>query len=70
MNTATAFDHQALDTIQVNPLFMRHDLMIEMARLEMKLESVLEADPDDRTTAAALQQRIDRVAHILGRLAA
>ena len=29
-----------VDTLSLNPLFLRHDLMIEMGRLEMQIEEV------------------------------
>lgn len=58
--------------IQVNPLFMRVDLLIEMSKLELAIASIRcqknsnEAEP----LVAPLASRIARLSEALGRLSA
>ncbi|MGB8636182.1 MAG: hypothetical protein WCD36_13020 [Rhodanobacteraceae bacterium] len=72
MNTATAVDTKELESLQVNPLFVRHDLMIEMARLEMEIEDVREQQPEqtDNSNIVSLKKRLEKVAHVLSRIPA
>lgn len=56
----------AMVTASVNPLFVRHDLMVEMARLEMEIED-LEGDQAGEQVIS-LQQRLQKVAHVLSRV--
>ena len=72
MNTATAVDTTHTEAIEVNPLFVRHDLMIEMARLEMEIESVREHDGEhaDDANVVSLEKRLEKVAHVLSRIPA
>ncbi|MGA7296841.1 MAG: hypothetical protein WBW92_04985 [Rhodanobacteraceae bacterium] len=72
MNTATAVDTKELESLQVNPLFVRHDLMIEMARLEMEIEDVREHQPEqtDNSNIISLKKRLEKVAHVLSRIPA
>ncbi|HEX3896257.1 MAG TPA: hypothetical protein VHW73_08600 [Rudaea sp.] len=60
-----------VDTLSLNPLFLRHDLMIEMGRLEMQLEEVRsQASANDGRVASPLEQRLARVNEALSRLSA
>ena len=72
MNTATAVNTNELESLQVNPLFVRHDLMIEMARLEMEIEDVREhqAEQADNSNIVSLKKRLEKVAHVLSRIPA
>lgn len=71
MNTATAVDTTHTEAIEVNPLFVRHDLMIEMARLEMEIDSAREqADASDAGNVVSLERRLEKVAHVLSRIPA
>lgn len=72
MNTATAVDTTQVEAIRVNPLFVRHDLMIEMARLEMEIEDVREHKPeqDPQSNVVSLKKRLEKVAHVLSRIPA
>ena len=54
----------------VNPLFVRHDLMIEMARLEMEIEDIRSrpaANGGDQDVVP-LQQRLQKISHVLSRV--
>lgn len=58
--------------LEVNPLFVRHDLMIEMARLEMEIEDIrgresVNAAAED---VVPLQQRLQKISHVLSRVPA
>lgn len=72
MNTATAVHSLDNEAIQVNPLFVRHDLMIEMARLEMEIEELREQQPDseDEQNVISLKERLQKVSHVLSRIPA
>ena len=72
MNTATAIDTRQAEAIEVNPLFVRHDLMIEMARLEMEIESAREQTvvAPDADNVISLEKRLEKVAHVLSRIPA
>jgi hypothetical protein len=56
-------------TLRMNPLFLRHDLMIELGRLEMAIESarVQEAAND---TVNGLESRCAKINEALGKLPA
>lgn len=57
------------NTTAVNPLFVRHDLMIEMARLEMEIEDLEDHQPEQASAQIIpLQQRLQKVAHVLSRV--
>lgn len=67
---AIAIDRKIAQGISFDPLFAGHELLVEVARLELKLrqmpadeESVHDAD------APALEERLQRVNHLLHRLA-
>ncbi len=72
MNTATVVNTTHAEAIQINPLFVRHDLMIEMARLEMELEDVREhsASSGEDGNVMSLEKRLEKVAHVLSRIPA
>jgi hypothetical protein len=60
-----------VDTLSLNPLFLRHDLMIELGRLEMALEDARShASANDQQAIAPLEQRLARVSEALSRLSA
>jgi hypothetical protein len=61
----------AIDTLSLNPLFLRHDLLIELGRLEMAIESArTQAPANDHQQIAPLEQRLARVNEALSRLSA
>lgn len=61
MNTAA--------TMSINPLFLRHDLMIELGRLEMAIDSVrLQEAAND--TLGRLESRHAKINEALSRLPA
>lgn len=72
MNTATIVDTTHAEAIQINPLFVRHDLMIEMARLEMEIEDVSDHHQghNEDGNVVTLKQRLEKVAHVLSRIPA
>ncbi|MEP6485386.1 MAG: hypothetical protein ABJB01_13125 [Rudaea sp.] len=60
-----------VDSLSLNPLFLRHDLMIEMGRLEMAIEQVRShASANDGPALTPLEQRLARVNEALSRLSA
>ncbi|HEX4479361.1 MAG TPA: hypothetical protein VH082_01030 [Rudaea sp.] len=60
-----------VDTLSLNPLFLRHDLMIEMGRLEMAIENVRSQESaNDGRVVSPLEQRLARVNEALSRLSA
>ena len=62
----------AANKISVNPLFLRHDLMIELGRLEMAMEDMRDADRIDQTRQqiSQLETRRARINEALSRLPA
>ncbi|HET6631789.1 MAG TPA: hypothetical protein VFG73_03685 [Rhodanobacteraceae bacterium] len=56
--------------VTINPLFVRHDLMIEMARLEMQIEDIRDHASDQRQgmEIRPLQQRLQKISHVLSRV--
>jgi hypothetical protein len=52
--------------ITVNPMFLRHDLMIELGRLEMAIEDV--RNQDSANDVAPLESRIAHISNALSRL--
>lgn len=68
MTTAAALDFSHTGSVTVNPLFVRHDLMVEMARLEMKIEDEREHSHVERVPP--LEKRLQKVAHVLSRIPA
>ena len=60
-----------VDTLSLNPLFLRHDLLIEMGRLEMQIEEVRsQTSANDGRVLSPLEQRLARVNEALSRLSA
>lgn len=59
-------------TMSVNPLFLRHDLMIELGRLEMALQDMRNADEQTFATPQfqQLESRRARINEALSRLPA
>lgn len=60
-----------IDTLSLNPLFLRHDLMIEMGRIEMQIEEARSTtSANDGRALTPLEQRLARVNEALSRLSA
>ncbi len=56
-------------TNSMNPLYLRHDLMIELGRLEMAMEDVCSRQgANDPSSLATLQNKHARVADALNKL--
>lgn len=56
--------------LTVNPLFLRHDLMIELGRLEMAIEDVRSHASNDQHSLSPLQTKLERINEALSRLSA
>jgi hypothetical protein len=56
--------------LTVNPLFLRHDLMIELGRLEMAIEDVRHASANDQNSLNPLETKVARITEALSRLSA
>jgi len=54
--------------LTVNPLFLRHDLMIELGRLEMAIEDVRSHSANEQQELNPLQTKLARVTEALHRL--
>jgi hypothetical protein len=55
----------------LNPLFLRHDLMIEMSRLEMAIEDARHHTPaNDADAVGPLETKLARINEALSRLSA
>ena len=54
--------------LTVNPLFLRHDLMIELGRLEMAIEDVRSHSANDQHELSPLEAKLARVTEALNRL--
>jgi hypothetical protein len=60
-----------IDTLSLNPLFLRHDLLIEMGRLEMAIDNVRSQESaNDSRSLSPLELRLARVNEALSRLSA
>jgi len=58
-------------SMTVNPLFLRHDLLIELGRLEMAIEDAREqASSNDRDMISPLETKKQRINEALVRLSA
>jgi hypothetical protein len=53
-------------TLTLNPLFLRHDLLIEMSRLEMALHEAA----NEQQALAPLETKLARINEALSRLSA
>ncbi len=51
-----------------NPLHLRHDLMVEMARLEMAMESANSRNSGDSSIVQNMQKMHERIAAALQKL--
>jgi hypothetical protein len=56
-------------TMSINPLFLRHDLMIELGRLEMAIEGA-RAETVSNTSLDQLETRFAKINEALSRLPA
>jgi len=57
--------------LTLNPLFLRHDLMIEMGRLEMALDYARAHEAaNERQALAPLETKLARINEALSRLSA
>ena len=54
--------------LTVNPLFLRHDLMIELGRLEMAIEDVRSHSANEHQELNPLEVKLARVTEALSRL--
>lgn len=57
-------------SMSFNPLFLRHDLMIELGRLEMAIDSARTAAPATNDTVGQLETRCARINEALSKLPA
>jgi hypothetical protein len=58
-------------TLTLNPLFLRHDLLIEMGRLEMALDYArMHEAANDSQALAPLETKLARINEALSRLSA
>jgi hypothetical protein len=62
----------AAASLSVNPLFLRHDLMIELGRLEMAMETMRDTDASEPANAqiSQLESRRARINEALSMLPA
>jgi hypothetical protein len=57
--------------LTLNPLFLRHDLMIEMSRLEMALDEARSHEAaNEQQALAPLETKLARINEALSRLSA
>ncbi len=58
-------------SLTVNPMFLRHDLLIELGRLETAIESMRNSQPaNDAGHLTILESRRSAISHTLQRLSA
>jgi hypothetical protein len=57
-------------SMSFNPLFLRHDLMIELGRLEMAIDSARTSAPAANDTVGQLETRCARINEALSKLPA
>ena len=57
-------------SMSFNPLFLRHDLMIELGRLELAIDSARTAAPATNATVGQLETRCARINEALSKLLA
>ena len=55
-------------SLTLNPLFLQHDLMIELGRLEVAIGDVRRAPANSHDELAALETRCATISAALGRL--
>jgi hypothetical protein len=56
-------------SMSINPLFLRHDLMIELGRLEMAIDQA-RTQPAANDTVGQLESRCARISEALSKLPA
>ncbi len=56
--------------LTINPLFLRHDLMIELGRLEMAIEDVRSHHSANDQVLSPLETKLARINEALTRLSA
>lgn len=56
--------------LTINPLFLRHDLMIELGRLEMAIEDVRSHHSANDQALPPLETKLARISEALSRLSA
>ena len=61
--------HADIMSLTVNPMFLRHDLLIALGRLEAAIGNLQDA-ANDRGELAALQSRHAAISHTLTQLCA
>ena len=57
-----------VNSLMVNPMFLRHDLLIELGRLEIAIGNVCRDQPANPRDIAALESRRATLANTLRRL--
>jgi hypothetical protein len=58
-------------SLTVNPMFLRHDLLIELGRLETAIEAMRSRQPaNDAGDLSMLESRRSTISHTLQRLSA
>ena len=57
-------------SLTINPLFLRHDLMIELGRLEMAIEEVRSHHSANDQALTPLETKLARINEALTRLSA
>jgi hypothetical protein len=60
----------AATVMSLNPLFLRHDLMIELSRVEMAIEDVRQRVPANEQELDPLEVKLARINDALSRLSA
>ena len=55
-------------SLTVNPMFLRHDLLIELGRLETAIESMRSHSANDHHDLSPLEAKLARVTEALNRL--
>jgi hypothetical protein len=60
----------AATVLTLNPLFLRHDLMIELGRVEMAIEDVRQHAPANEQELNPLETKLARINAALSRLSA
>lgn len=59
-----------LNSLTVNPMFLRHDLLIELGRLELAISDIRrEPSANEQGSLSALESRYSTLSQTLGRIA-
>lgn len=60
----------SLNSLTVNPMFLRHDLLIELGRLEIAISDIRrETSANDQGSLSVLETRHSTISQTLGRIA-